>query len=460
MKIVKAFAVLVAIVAFGVYVYFDVYKSEKAQKEQDAHERRLIRFDLDRIKSFTLAHPDSSIVFERSIGRIWNITKPIKTEADGKPLYMLFNSLDQSDILITVEDTPKDLAPYGLAHSNYFMAMQYENDDTDTLFIGDDSPDGMMSYMKFASEKRVLAVSKQLTEIMKRSVNEFRSKTILNVLADDITSVEILRTIDGKDNRVLMTHTGFDWMMEYPWKLPGDQSSMEELTKKLAESYKRTLEEELSSDLSKYGLDKPSYIVTVKLKYNMPEKMLLIGKQLTGKGESNRLYAKQFDNDLIFTLDKSVVTLFDRVNAWFIDKQPIKFNRNVVDKIVIQAAKNEITLMKDAEGKWSAVSPVDKNLTEETINSIFAISRFLLINDIVSIEPTQEMLEETGITKPTVVLSFYENNNEMVKVVYGKTFLTENENTYMTTSLSPILYVTNSTINASINEVLNSIFGN
>ena len=459
MKIVKALAVLVAVIAFGVYVYFGVYKKEEEQKKQDAQERRLIRFDLDRIKSFTLARPDSSIVFERSIGRIWNIIEPIKTEADGKPLFMLFNSLNQSDILVTVEEKPKDLAPYGLAHPSYYMAMNYDVGEPDTIFVGDNTPDGMMSYLKFSSEKRVLAVSNQLTEIMKRPVIKFRSRTILNVLADDITSVEIFRTLDGQEDRVLMAHNGITWMMEYPWKLPGDQANMEELTKKLAESNKRTLEEEQSSDFSRYGLDKPTAIVTVKLKYNMPDKMILVGKRLTEKGKRHLWYAKQFDNDLVFTLENSVVTLLDRVKTWFIDKQPIKFNRNVVDKIVLQTAGNDITMLKDAEGNWNVISPVDKNLKQETINSIFAISRFLLVNEIEALEPTQEQLEKTGITKPTVVISFYANNQLLVKVVYGKTFMTDKENTYVTTSLSPILYITSSTVNSSINEVLNNVFG-
>jgi len=90
---------------------------------------------------------------------------------------------------------------------------------------------------------------------------------------------------------------------------------------------------------------------------------------------------------------------------------------------------------------------------------VSAISRFLLINDIDTLEPTQEQLEKAGITKPTVVISFYENDQLLVKAAYGKTFMTDKENTYVTTSLSPILYITNSTVNASINEVLKAVFG-
>ena len=460
MKLVKALVVLVIVIAFGAYTYFVVYKSEEERKVQEEQEQNLVRFDLDRVTTFKLGRPDSSIVFERSIGRLWNIIEPIKTEADGKPLYTLFSSLNQTDILVTVEDNPDSLAPYGLADPDYYMAMQYDVGEPDTIFIGHDTPDGYMSYVKFASEDRVLAVFKDMTDIIKRPVIKYRARTILNVLADDITSIEIFRTTDeGQEERIHMRHNDVTWMMNFPWALPADQSNMDELTKKLAESTKKTLEKETADDLAYYGLDKPSTVVNVKLKYGMPDKMILIGKRLTEKGSKHLWYAKQFDNELVFTLENSVITLLNRIPTWFIDKQPMKFNRNVVDKIVLETADNATTFLKDSEGNWSVVSPVDKNLEKETINSIFAISRFMLINDITSLDPTPEELEEAGITKPTVTITFFNNDRPLVKADYGKTFMTKRENTYVRMSLSPILYVTSSTVNSSINDVLNAVFG-
>ena len=103
MKLVKSLVTLLFVIVLGVVVYFYVYKTEETRKAREIEERSLVRFDLDLIKKFTLARPDSSVVFERGIGRLWNITEPVRTEADGKPLFMLFNSLNQSNILVEVE---------------------------------------------------------------------------------------------------------------------------------------------------------------------------------------------------------------------------------------------------------------------------------------------------------------------------------------------------------------------
>jgi len=459
MKLAKSLIALLFVLAIGVLVYFYVYKTEETRKARAIEERSLVRFDLDQIKKFTLARPDSSVVFERGIGRLWNITEPIRTEADGKPLFMLFNSLNQSNILVEVEKNPKDLVPYGLSNTPYFMSMEYDSIEPDTLFLGNDTPDGTMTYVRYASEDRVLAVMNQLTDIMKRPINKYRSRTLLNVLADDIIGYQIFRKKDGEEERVQMAFNDVTWMMVHPWNLPADISNVEELTKKIAESNKKTLEEEQSGDLKAYGLDDPSLVLNVMLKYGMPEKTLLIGNKVTQKGKKHLWYAKRLDNNLVFTLENSLVTLLNRGTTWFIEKQPMRFNRNVINKIELETAGNKITFLRDAEENWSVVSPVDKNIKQETINSIFAISRFLLINNIFALEPTPEDYVESGIDKPFSIITFYNNDRIIVEARYGKTFTTDKANTYVATSLSPIIYITNSTINASVNGVLGAVFG-
>ena len=189
MKLVKSLLFLLLVVIAGLFVYFKVYKTEEARKLRILHERQLIRFNLDEIKNFTLARPDTSIVFEHSSGNLWNITSPISCEADKDPIYQLFNSLDQSDILYNVEDNPENLVVYGLEVPDYFLAMDYYNNEPDTLFTGSSTPDSTMTYVRFASEDRVLAVSNGLTMLLKRPFNRYRSRTILNAVKNNIIGI-------------------------------------------------------------------------------------------------------------------------------------------------------------------------------------------------------------------------------------------------------------------------------
>lgn len=375
-------------------------------------------------------------------------------------MFQLFYILDQTDIISIVEEGPKDLEPYGLKNPPYYMAMEYENGDTDSIFVGSDTPDATMTYVKFASEDRVLAVSNQVSDIITRPLRYFRSRTILNVVDKDINSIEIYRMVDGKEETITVANNGVSWEMSKPWQLPGDQKNIEELTKKLSESTKRVLIDEKPDDLAKYGLDDPSIVVNITLKFGMPDKMLIIGNKLTDPGRTNQWYAKVFGKDLVFTLENTLITLLTRKNVWFIEKQPMQFNRNAIDQIVLETGNNSIQFMKDADGNWSSVSPVDKNMPIEVINSLFAISRFLLINDIYSFQPTDDELATSGLKNPNHKIQFFSNGRLVVEALYGRTITSDRTLTYVTTSLSPIVFMTGSDINSSVNMALNAVFGN
>lgn len=459
MKLVKSLVTLLLVIAAGILVYFFVYRAEIEKRQKLLEERRLIRFDLDRVNKFTLVRPDSSIVFERGTGRIWYITAPINSEADKEPIYSLFVSLDSSDILYEVEKKPEDLSVYKLDNPAFYMAMEYDNADPDTLYLGSSTPDSTMTYVRFGSEDRVLAVNNNLTALMKKPVRFYRSRSMLNVVPDDIASIEITRTA-ADHSSIILNYNDIAWIMNSPWEHPADQSNIEELCTKISEARKNTLIEEKTDNLTQYGLDNPTTVLQVHLKYGMPSKMILIGKHIEERGKTHLWYAKQFDNDLIFTVEQSVVTSLNRKAVWFIDKQPLKINRNNVDKIVLETTQNPITFMRDAAGNWNVVSPIDKNVDQTTINSLFSISRFLLVHELFAYSPEAEDLKKSGLDKPSISISFYNNERLMSQVFFGRTFMTDGENTYFRTSLSPIIYITRSTINASVNSILAEVFGN
>ncbi len=151
--------------------------------------------------------------------------------------------MSQSSVLYDVDDKPKDLKPYGLDRPVFYLAMEYDEGKPDTLFLGNDTPAKDMTYVKFSSGRKVMAVSNGLTGLLKKPLRFYRARTVLNIIPDDIQGFEISRGQDEK-NRIQMTFNGVAWMMEYPWKLPADTQSIEEIVKKIGESNKMTLNEE------------------------------------------------------------------------------------------------------------------------------------------------------------------------------------------------------------------------
>ncbi len=455
MKVLKSVIALIVVIGMGIFVYFFVYKTEELRKKREAEARQLIRFDIDYINSFTLARPESSIVFERGIGRIWKINEPIKSEAEKEELQKLFTSLNESQILYTIDEKPENLNIYGLEKPEYYMAMNYDVALPDTLFLGNTTPDGTMNYIKFASEDRILTIDKTLTDKLKWPARAYRSRTILNIVADDITGLEIINEYNEK---ITMVNNGINWVMQYPWKLNGDEKNMNELANDISRSKITALIEEKSDDLSKYGLDNPKLVFNVSLKYGMPEKIILVGNKLN-IGNRDLCVAKQFDQDLIFAFENSLVTKLTRKPEWFIDKNPMKFNIETINKIILETGNNSITFVKDAERNWSVISPVDKNLEFKTINKILGCTFYVLIHDIFAYEPAEKDIIIAGLDKPNIMISLYENENIVDQISFGNSYTTDETNTYLRTNKSPIIYITRASINSNINEILNDVFG-
>lgn len=458
MKIWKPILVLALVLVLGIVVYVKVYRVESGKKTTELQKGKLVQFDLNRITKFTLVRPDSSLSFERGTG-VWKITAPVKGEASGKAIAGLFSILSGSDILYIVDEKPKDLAPYGLVNPQCFLAMEYTGGEPDTLFVGGATPDTTMVYVRFASEKRVLAVNRVLRMTFLRPLRAFRSNTIMNILPGDVQSIEIFRG-RGASSRISMSFDGISWLMQSPWEYAGDPNNMADLLKQLSETTRRKIEAETvtPAELAKYGLDNPNYVINVSLKNDMGDKTLLVGNRLPGKRRSE-WYAKQFDNDLVFTVGHAFIRTIDSKPVWFVDRQPAKFDRNVVNKIVLRSGKEELVFARDASNQWSAVSPVDKNVPEQTISAIFSITRFILVSDIIAVKPTKADLQRAGLAHPRFVVTIYSGNQTLAMFEYGGTITSSGTQTYVRTSLSPAVYVTGSPVDETMQDVFASVYG-
>jgi len=318
-----------------------------------------------------------------------------------------------------------------------------------------------MTYVRFSSEDRILAVSNVLTMFLKRPFKGYRSRTLLNVDKNNVVGFEIFnREQEGKEQeKIALNFDGVNWNMTHPWNYPADSDRALEFINKIAEARKALLVEEKTDDLHQYGLDNPTFIINLKQKYGMSDKILLVGNRETGNVRTHLLYSKQFDKDLIFMFELSVMTSLKRKPIFYINKNPLNFNRDIVNKIILETTQEPITFFKNSQGNWSTLSPIEKNLGKITINRLFVISRYLIINDIYSADPSPEDLVATGLDKPKIKLSLYNDERLIVQVLYGKLVIGEKPATYISTSLSPIIYGTEVEVNSNINDVLEEVFG-
>lgn len=456
MKIEKSLVALVLVIILGVVTYQFVYKPDQEKLIRETKERFLVQFDPNKIVGFTIGRPDSSMIIEKGLGRIWNIIRPVTAEAENQEIYTLFRTLRDSQIQYVVDEKPKNLANFGLAGAPFYLAMSYEDGKSDTLYSGFNTPDGTMTYVKFASGNRVVTIDRAFDDFLKLPQRSYRSRTLLNISESDITALELIR---GENDVINLERTGAGWQMNQPWSFAGNETNISELMTYLVENPKEHFVAEHADSLSQYGLDNPSYIVRVSFQPGIPDKILLVGKEFVDASSSGQFwFAKQFDKDLIFTIANAPVTDFARLPIWFVNQFPMVFNQETANRITIDAPGNNLVFVRGSQGFWSLVSPMDKNVDQKTIGDILSITRFLVFQDVYAYEPTPEDIKKAGLEKPQITIAFYQNDTLIDRVEFGNSFTERELNTYCRTSARPIIYITRSTVNTTMNQVLETVF--
>ena len=459
MKLVKSFGALFLVLILGIITYQLMYKPDQEKLLRETQERFLVRFDVNRIAKFTIGRPDSSVYFEKGIGRTWNITQPFTCEAENEGIYTLFRLLREAEVRHIIEEKPKSLANYGLDRPSGYLAVVNQDGNADTLFTGFMTPDETMCYVKFASSDRVVTIDRDLDDFLKLPGRAYRSRTLLNIAQDDVSGVEIMR--QDRQQSIVMEKRGYDWYMAEPWDFPANQKNISEFLESLTGSTKQHFIAEQTDSLAHYGLDDPRMVIRVSLQPGVPEKILMIGKAVQQDQNSSRFwFAKQFDQDLIFTIPSNTISKFDRMPIWFVHAFPMEFNHELASRIVLEAAGNTLTFVRGSQGYWSLISPIDRNIENTTINMILSISRFLAFQDVFAYEPTADDVRRAGLEKPQVTISFYQGDTLIDAVQYGNSITLEEQNTYCRTSKRPVIYLTQSTVTATINQILETVFQN
>lgn len=456
MKLIRSLIILAVVLILGAATYWLVYKPDRLAEIRRAQEKFLVQFDVSTINRFALGRPDTTIVIEKGIGNLWHITDPVASEAEHDEIRTLFENLRTAEILYIVEDDADNLETFGLAENAVYLATQYVDGDTDTLYTGINTPDGSMTYAKLASDDRVLTIGREIADHLKQPLRAYQARTMLNVYSTDITGVELIR---DDDDVVTLTSNGFVWRMTRPWDLPADANNVDSIINTIAETQKKHYVADSAEDLAQYGLDDPSLIVRVMLSKGMPDKLLLIGDKLSESGGGQvYTYAKQFDQDGIFTIQNIPLADLTRAPSWYIEKHLITFDRSRVNRIVVETGGSEFTLVRSGQDYWSVVEPRDINVENTLINDIFGISRFATIRTVFAFEPDEQAIVEAGLDQPQARITFYQNDIILEHMEYGDTYTDDMPNTYFRASARPSIFITRAEVTETLNKLIDMVF--
>ena len=283
-------ALVVVLAGLVGYIYFVDSKQEAGGTT--AKEKPFGSLQADDVEEVQIKSADGETTrVQKSDGK-WQVVDPVKTDADTSELTTIASSIATFEINHVVDENATDLKQYGLEPARLDVAFRSKGQkDLRHLQLGEKTPTGTDLYARFPDQKRVFLVSSFLDATFNKNTFALRDRRIL---VFDRNMVEGLELTSGTTKTVL-TKTGSEWRLASPVSVRADFAAVEGALERLSSTQMQGIVDQDGTDLTKYGLTKPTGTINVKTGAS--------GATLTlGSTENALLFAKDSSRPLVFTI--------------------------------------------------------------------------------------------------------------------------------------------------------------
>ncbi|PYR52705.1 MAG: hypothetical protein DMF89_01990 [Acidobacteria bacterium] len=289
-------ALLVILIGLGAYIYF--VTSKRSDDRGPKQEKLFTSVEADKVEELKIKSATGDRTTLKKEGGTWKIVEPIAAAASQPDASAVVNAVADTEIVRVVDDNPGDVKEYGLDAPRIEVEFTSSGGKpSGRLLVGDKTTTGGNLYARRNDEKRVVLIAQYQESTLNKSTFDLRDKAVVKFDRDKVTGVEV--TADGKT--LEFAKSGSDWRMTRPLDARADFSAVEGLIGRLESAQMKSIVpgEPSSSDLKKYGLDKPSVSASIRL--GSARATVLLG----GKSDAG-VYARDGSRPDVMTVDNSV----------------------------------------------------------------------------------------------------------------------------------------------------------
>ena len=192
------------------------------------------------------------------------------------------------------------------------------------------------------------------------------------------------------------------WKITEPLAAPAQESEASGIANALAQLDVARVIDENPANLVDYGLGAPRVEIQFKAAGDKDFKTLLIG-QKTPTGAN--LFAKRNDDKRVFTIASFQEPTFNRSTFDLRDKTAIKFDREKVDHVEVNADNKTLELAK-AGGDWKLVKPVQAPSDSTAAEGLIGKVQSAQMKSIVTDNVRAADLKKYGLDKPAATVTF------------------------------------------------------
>lgn len=213
-----------------------------------------------------------------------------------------------------IEENPTSLDIYGL-DKPYRVTFKLDDGTEKYIEVGSMTPTKQAYYIRVSDSNNVYAIYSYKGDLLVATKDELRDKDVFDVYSSDVIKFSLEK--NGQKVFSAEKDEEIGWQIKEPMQGNADLVKLTTIFDTFVRASAKTYVEENATDLGKYGLDNPRYVIeaaTADAKVK-----LFLGK--AAEGESV-FYARLDGSNDVFTIDKSSLS--------FIDVKPIEVYETLV----------------------------------------------------------------------------------------------------------------------------------
>ncbi len=238
-------------------------------------------------------------------------------------------------------------------------------------------------------------------------------KVFTGVQADKIEELRISSA--GGDATTVKKDNGV-WQVLQPVAAKADESEVSGITSALATTDLVRVIDENPSNLNDYGLSNPRIEVDFKVAGDKDYRKLFIGeKSPTGAD----LFAKRNDEKKVFLIPAFQETTFNKDTFALRDKVVLKFDRDKVDGMEIDAAGKSLVMAKDG-AEWKIRKPLETRADYGSVEGLIGRVQTVQMKSIAADQATPADLKKYGLEKPEATVNVNAGSARATLLIGGK----------------------------------------
>jgi len=292
-------------------------RSGMIKEVKDLRDRTVLTFTDEAVKTVEIRGPDKEIVLSKADSG-WRLEKPASAKADDTEVGTFLANLHSLRAQDFLEDPLLELKNFGLDPPQLSIVLTLGSDGTQkTILLGGEKKDekgGTTRYLKRAElEKPLFLVGDWVLRDLSKTATDFREKTVAQFDQERARKVEMKRQ-DGEDF-TLTRQADNQWSIDKTQDGTLREPALSQFIADLRELRGFEVVAENPKDLRPYGLDKPTFAVTVSDEEGKSLATIRAGQKTEGEGKKS--FAMAEGSPTVFGLRDYV---FDRLN-----KKPTDF---------------------------------------------------------------------------------------------------------------------------------------